>query len=184
MLLIAFYAAVFVASAAGLLACIASLRFERRVEREREDLLATRRSGGRLAPVASLPAPVRRYLEVCGASGDAVITSARLDHAGTAQMSRDARAVPIRGEQLLVSSPPGFVWWGRIRLAPGLWVDARDKFVDGHANMLVVAESTFTLQDARGAELDQGAAAWLEETGPYVPFRFAVDRIALDVVAP
>src|SRR5438128_6409879 len=104
-----------------------------------------------------LPAPVRRYLaRAIGRRGIAVRT-VRLRHGGLFRTTLDGSWVPIRGEQYFSAAPPGFVWRGRIRIAPGLWVDARDRSVDGAGSMRISFESTFTLADSSGAELDQGA---------------------------
>lgn len=149
---------------------LASARFGRRVAAERRELLdlATRPLAADLVPLEGLPPPVRRYLELAGAGTRAPVHSVRLVHGGTARRKPDAEPVPIRGEQVLTANPPGFVWWGRITIAPGIWIDARDELVRGKANMLVRAESAITLQDVSGAELDLGAAirllgelAWL-----------------------
>jgi len=58
---------------------------------------------------------------------------------------------------------------------PGVWIDARDRCIGGRGDMRVVLESSITLFDRAGPELDQGAAlrllselvllpgAWLDE---------------------
>lgn len=142
----------------GAVVVVQGLRFERQVEREARALLAQPGGGAPdLAPLDALPAPVRRYLEVCGASRRAPIRTARLRHGGSFVTGPGRAAMGIRGVQWLTADPPGFVWWGRIRAAPGLWIDGRDRTVGGEGNMLVRAASTVTLVDARGPELDQGA---------------------------
>src|SRR5512142_2072312 len=147
-----------VAGLAGATIAVQGLRFERQVEREARALLA-RPGGGApdLAPLDTLPAPVRRYLEVSGAARHGPIRTARLSHGGQFVTRPGGAPAAIRGEQWLTADPPAFVWWGRIRLAPGVWIDGRDRSVDGEGNMLVRAASTITLADARGPELDQGA---------------------------
>jgi hypothetical protein len=148
-------------AAVGLVALFVNLqgrRFERRVRREARALLsASRAPSADLAPLEALPAPVRRYLEASGAAGHAPIRAARVRHGGTLLPRPGGKPLPIEGEQYLTSDPPGFVWWGRIRAAPGLWIDGRDQVVAGEANMLIRAASTFTLGDVRGPELDHGA---------------------------
>lgn len=42
-------------------------------------------------------------------------------------------------------------------MAPGLWIDARDKVFAGEGRMTVKLASTITIADASGPELDQGA---------------------------
>jgi hypothetical protein len=143
----------------GLIATVQGARFERMVHRNAHELF------GRSSPIplhkastlSQLPAPVQRYLELAGAHRREPVKTARLRHRGTLQLAPDARPSAIRGEQYFTADPPGFVWWGRIRLGPGLWIDGRDRSIDGVGNMYVRAVSTFTLADARGPELDEGA---------------------------
>ena len=117
----------------------------------------------------------------------------RLRHGGTFRPSIEGSWLPIRGEQYFTTSPPGFIWWGRVRLVPGVWIDARDRSIAGAGNMLVSAESTFTLADSTGPHLDQGAllrllgemtwfpTALLDER--YVRWSPIDDRQALAVLA-
>jgi uncharacterized protein DUF6544 len=81
----------------------------------------------------------------------------RLRHAGTFRTALDRPPQPIRGEQYFSSDLPGFVWWGRITMAPGLWVEARDACIGAEGNMLIRLESTYTLDDARGPDMDEGS---------------------------
>jgi hypothetical protein len=43
-------------------------------------------------------------------------------------------------------------------MAPGVWIDARDMSVAGEGSMRVLLDDTVTIADARGPEVDQGAA--------------------------
>lgn len=158
MLWVVFWIAVALVGGAGAITAAQGLRFERRVEREARALLAGAAGGApALVPLDALPAPVRRYLEVSGAAGRAPIRTARLRHGGSFVTAPGKAPMAIRGVQWFRTDPPGFVWWGRIRAAPGLWIDGRDRSVGGEGNMLIRAASTITLADVRGPELDQGA---------------------------
>jgi hypothetical protein len=141
---------------AGLVVTAQGARFAGRVAAEARALWAVP-AGPPARPVdpSALPPPVRRYAEVSGALRRPGARVARLRHVGSFRLGDRWR--PIRGVQYLAADPPGFVWWGRVRLAPGVWVDGRDRSVAGEGNMLIVAASTWTLADARGPELDQGA---------------------------
>jgi hypothetical protein len=153
-----FLVAFVAAGAVGFVISVQRARFEQGVESEARRLFAAAGQGEpQAAAHGSLPAPVRRYLEVSGALGHAPVGSVRLRHGGRLRASLDGAWLPIRGEQYFTAGPPGFVWWGRIRMAPGLWVDGRDLSLGGEGNMLVKAASTFTLGDVRGPEMDQGA---------------------------
>jgi hypothetical protein len=178
MLWLAFWTAVLIVGAFGVVASVNRLRFARRVASEATEMLA---ASGKARPLdrtrlATLPAPVRRYLERALGSRERAVRSVRLRHAGTFRTSLDGKWLPIRGEQYFSADPPGFIWWGRIAMVPGLWVEARDRSVDGIGNMLVRAESTFTLADARGPELDQGALLRLLGEMVWLPTSFLDER--------
>lgn len=170
---IALWACLLLVSLFGLLVSTNSYRFGREVEREARALQALPGApGARRGELAALPAPVRRYLEVSGAaSRTRVVRAVRLTQSGTMTLEPGREPVRLRARQTVTSDPPGFVWWGRVRLGPGLWIDARDKVSGGSAGMRVVLESTKTLQDAAGPELDRGALVrllgeltWLPQT--------------------
>lgn len=73
-------------------------------------------------------------------------------------MSVGGDASPIRGVQIFSSGPPGFVWVGRVRLAPGVWIDARDELVEGRGRMHVLLDDTIAIANATGPKIDQGSA--------------------------
>ena len=107
--------------------------------------------------VDRLPVPVRNYLTRAIGTSTRFLRSARLQQAGTFRPSLDGRWLPIRAEQYFGGDPPGFIWWGRVRVAPGIWIDARDESLNGIGSMLVRAESMVTLADVTGADLDESA---------------------------
>lgn len=167
-------------AAAGALALVVAsqgARFERRVASDARRLFAAG-GEGRPRPGAPevLPAPVRRYLEVSGALGRAPVRSVRLRHGGRFRASLDGGWLPVRGAQYFTTDPPGLVWWGRIRMAPGLWVDGRDISMGGEGNMLVRAASTVTIADSRGPEIDQGALQRLLGEMAWFPTALADER--------
>jgi hypothetical protein len=170
MLTLAVGGAAAVAATLGAAACLQGRRFERRVDEDARSLFAQPAAApAPLAPLAALPPPVRRYLDVSGAARRPAIQFARVRHGGTFVAKAGGAAMPIRGVQYFTADPPGFVWWGRVRAGPGIWIDARDQVVNGEGNMLVRAESTVTLADARGPGLDQGALIRLLGEATWIP---------------
>lgn len=111
---------------------------------------------GEDAGVGALPPPVARYLEICGAAGRKPVKSARVRHFGRFSPA-PGRDMPITGVQYFSADPPGFVWWGRIRLAPFVHADARDSSILGKGRMLVKAAGFITVGDAAGDTLNEGA---------------------------
>lgn len=147
------------AGLAGTVAAANGIRFSRRVAKEARVLVASSQEPPSIAPsrLSDLPAPVQRYTAKAIGGRAHAVRWARLRHGGVFRPSLGGSWLPIRGEQYFSANPPGFIWWGRVRIAPGLWIDARDRSVDGAGNMLVTAESTVTLANATGPQLDQGA---------------------------
>ena len=110
------------------------------------------------------------------------VRTARLRHAGTFRTGPDQRWSPIAGEQYFSAARPGFVWFASMRVAPLVWIQARDRLVDGRGNMLVKPLSAFAIADANGPEIDQGAALrWLAES-VWFPYAFAADAIAWEAI--
>jgi hypothetical protein len=172
---IAIWAGVAFVGTLGAWVNLQAARFERRVKREARSLFASiGDTDAPRVPLDAFPAPVRRYLEVSGAARRAPVAAVRLRHAGTFVPKPGASPLPIRGEQYLMADPPGFVWWGRIRMAPGLWIDGRDRAVGGEGNMLVKAASSITLSDASGPELDQGRCSGSSGSSPGFRRRSAI----------
>ena len=177
MLLMALLALLLLAALATI-AAVNSARFGRRVRRDVAVLWETipeSRPIDRQA-LQRLPQPVRTYLEKALGSRTHFIHSVRLEHGGTFRPALDGGWLAIHGRQYFSLDPPGFVWWGRARLAPGLWVDARDRVLRGVGNMLVSAESSYTLADSSGPELDQGALLRLLGEMAWFPTVFIDDR--------
>ena len=169
---------VLLVGALATIAAVNSARFGKRVRRDVAELwekLPESRPIDRQA-LGRLPRPVRAYLEKALGSRTSCIRTVRLQHGGTFRPALDGGWLAIHGQQYFSVDPPGFVWWGRVRLAPGLWIDARDRVLRGVGNMLVSAESSYTLADSSGPELDQGALLRLLGEMAWFPTVFLDDR--------
>ncbi len=160
MLSLLIWGVLFVVAALGVLITANGFRFGRNVAREARGLWSQAGSARepRLAhDLKGLPPPVRRYLEVALRERKTPVRAVRLRHGGTFRTKAEQPWLPIRGEQYFSVDPPGFVWWGRVRVMPGLWIDARDKSMAGEGSMRIMVASTWTLADVGGPEIDQGA---------------------------
>jgi len=105
----------------------------------------------------ALPAPVKSYLEQAMGLRAAPVKVVRLSHGGDLRPDPGQSWLRIRGDQYFATDPPGFVWWGRASLSPGLSIEACDESVAGAGRMRIKIASTVTVADTRGAEIDQGA---------------------------
>ncbi len=148
-----------VLAAAVALAMVNSRRFAGRVAAETRAMWATVPEARRVdrARMATLPPPVRAYLFKALGDRTSAVRAVRFRHGGRFRTKLDGPWRPIRGEQYEAADPPGFVWWGRLDAGPGLWVDALDRSMSGKGGMRVAFESSVTLFDRSGPELDQGS---------------------------
>jgi hypothetical protein len=164
--------------ALGVVASVNSLRFRRGVARDVRRLWAGAAASNRteLRPMQDLPPPVQRYLAKALRGRSRAVRTVRLRHGGTFRPRLDGGWLSIRGAEYFSAEPPGFVWWGRVRLAPGLWIEARDRSIQGAGSMLVSAESTFTIANTEGPAMDQGALLRLLGEMPWFPTALLDDR--------
>ena len=141
----------------GIVINVNRLRFDRRVAQEMRALVAQPPSSEPIRAPVELPPPVARYRDLA-IGARAPVNTLRVQHGGTFRMKPGAKAMPIHGTQLFTADPPGFVWTGRVRMAPGVWIDVRDMTAAGEGSMRVLLDDTFPLADARGPHIDQGSA--------------------------
>ncbi len=155
--------------------------FRRRVARYVTTLLSTTMSSAGPQQLAarldSLPEPVRRYLSFAIEEGAPATRTVRLEHGGTFRPSPEQRWLPVHGVEYFTAAIPGFVWSARIRPARLTWIDACDRLHNRRGSMLVKMESLFTIANASGPEIDQGASLrWLAEA-IWFPYAFAGEAV-------
>ena len=155
-----------------------SLRFGRHVSREVAQMWAALPDPRPIdrGRIETLPGPVRRYLARAIGEQVRAVRTVRLRHRGAFRTKLDGAFLPIRGEQYFAADPPAFVWWGRVRVVPGLWFDARDRSVAGVGGVRAMAESSFTVVDSAGPEIDQGSLLRLLGEMVWFPTAFLDDR--------
>ena len=79
-----------------------------------------------------LPEPVRRYFRAVLTDGQPMILTADFEHVGTFDMGEAVASwKPFTSRQRVTTSPPGFVWDGRIALLPGVPAHVHDAYVAG-----------------------------------------------------
>ncbi len=103
-----------------------------------------------------LPAPVARHLRQALPPGAPIIRTAELMHAGTFDTSpTGGRWKPFTSRQRVVTRPPGFLWDGRVAMAPGLAVHVHDAYVAGEGILEAALLGLFPLVTLR----DRGEVA-------------------------
>ena len=131
-----------------------------RFEEEKAELIRLARSRPRdlsTANASNLPAPVRRYLEIARTSRDDVTQGAILEQRGALRTAPGKPWMPFTSEQVYAMEPPAFVWLAKARVAPLVWMTAKDRFIGGAGNMHIRLADLVTVVNAHGPEIDQGA---------------------------
>jgi hypothetical protein len=138
---------------------IANLRFRRTVAAEFQTLFANADHAAeivRAADLNRLPPPVRKWLTASGIVERRRISTVHLLQSGAMRPSPRGARMPLNAEQEFSVNPPAFIWYANIHAAPFLSLVARDKYQDGHGNMLIKIGGLYKLADDRGPEMDQG----------------------------
>lgn len=103
-----------------------------------------------------LPEPVARHLRQVLPEGTPIIRAADVVHAGTFNMGPTGEQwKPFTSRQRVVTRRPGFLWDGRVAMAPGLAVHVHDAYVDGEGILEPAILGLFTLVNLR----DRGEVA-------------------------
>ena len=144
---------------AAVVAVAARLRFERRMAREIDTLLAEAPPvTGRVLTDGDLehvPAAVQRWLHHSNVIGTRVPTIVRLRQDGQFQM--EGRGwMPFEAEQYFTIKPPAFLWKAIFRMAPLLSVNGRDQYRAGEASMEMRVLSLLPVANKTGGGLNQG----------------------------
>jgi len=147
----------------AVLAMTSAARFEHNVAVDAEIMWSVPHGAAAMKPncYETVPPPVRRYLEQTICERAPLIRRVILHQTGMFRPSFEGAWLPIKADQYFNADPPGFVWFGRVRMAPGLWIDAHDQSVQGTGRMVVRAESIWALADSTGPGLDESALARL-----------------------
>ena len=117
-----------------------------------------------------------------GVVGQPWIDAVRVKYTGIFRLGADRPWLPIKAEQVYSTNPPGFNWKARRKMF-GLWmVSGSDTYKDGHGHMFGKIAGLYTLFDARGEELDQGAMMrYLNET-TWFPIALLSDYVTWQAV--
>jgi hypothetical protein len=98
-------------------------------------------------------------------------------HGGTFQVSPWMPPRPIRGRQVFDIDVPGFVWSGRVRFLPGLWLDATDEWTEGRGRLEVWLDSALPVASASGFQVDKSEAVRFLAEMAWFPTAFFDPRL-------
>jgi hypothetical protein len=121
--------------------------------------------------LAPLPAPVQRYLRTVLRDGQPLIQDVRLCHEGEFNLGAGTdRWRPFRSEQQVVLHPPGFDWYARVVMLPGLAVRVHDAYIAGEGILRASLAGLYSPLDlADRGELARGELMRLLAESPWYP---------------
>ncbi|RRB00007.1 DUF6544 family protein [Larkinella rosea] len=106
--------------------------------------------------VETLPPVVRKWLISAQVPGKERIQTVQLKQQGQMRTKATGNWMPVEAQQCFTTDKPGFIWSARIKAAPLFYLAGRDKYDQGHGNMLIKALSFWPIANASGKEIDQG----------------------------
>ena len=121
--------------------------------------------------IEGLPPPVQRYFRAVLRDGQSMIATARVAHEGTFNMSETGEQwKPFTSRQWISTKRPGFVWDGRITVAPGMPFRVHDAYVAGEGILHPAALGLVSVMNLRGTpEVARGEFMRYVAEAPLVP---------------
>lgn len=106
--------------------------------------------------LTGLPACVQNWLRHSGVVGKDKVHTVYLKQEGYMCIKPGGKWMPAVAEQYFNTDSPAFVWTVKVDMMPGVQMTGRDRYADGHGNMLIKLYSLFTFADGKGDRIDQG----------------------------
>ncbi len=101
--------------------------------------------------LAGLPAPVQRYFRATLKDGQAMISAATINIAGTFNLSATGQQwKPFTSQQRVITRRPGFLWDAKIAMLPGVTVRVVDSYIAGKGLLQAAIQGLFTVADIQG----------------------------------
>jgi hypothetical protein len=112
------------------------------------------------ADLVPLPDPVKRYLRLTRSVGQPRVHSYHLRFTGRIRSAPESRWMPFEAEQQSFADQPTRLFLMRARMF-GVPVEAFHRALGGHASMQVTLAGAFSLENARGDEMDRAETVTL-----------------------
>jgi len=160
--------------------------FNSQMGREISSLFSEGKSGAGIVVTKGilerLPEPVQRYLAYSGVVGKQIPHSIRLKQVGRIRQDAKSAWMKLEAVEYYSTTPPGFIWKvytpsRRFPLTLG-----RDAYVDGRGSMLIKMLSLFSLVNAAGSEVDQGAMMRYLNEMAWFPAAFLGENISCKAI--
>jgi hypothetical protein len=124
-----------------------------------------------------LPEPVQRYLFYTQIVGKERVRTVRLKQKGFFRTKPDQKWMPLKTEEYFTVDPPGFLWYGKMRMFPFVTVSGIDKFFSGKGSRVIKLMSTIKVEDISGEDCDQAELVRYLNEMVWFPSAFLNDYI-------
>jgi uncharacterized protein DUF6544 len=108
--------------------------------------------------LASLPEPVRRYLEFSGVMGKPLVNRVLIKQTGRIRQGPQKPWMQFRATESYSIDLPGFVWDARAGYGWFPLFTVQDSYTNGHGGMRVRLAGLVPIVNARGPEMDHSSA--------------------------
>jgi hypothetical protein len=129
-----------------------------------------------------LPAPVQRYLTYTGVVGKPMVSTVRLEMTGRIRQAEEQSWMGLEANEFYTVSPPAFTWHATTKMAGLPLVRVRDSYLDGEGGLQVSLLGLVTMDDARGADVDQGSLMRYLNEVMWFPSAFLGDNITWEAI--
>ncbi|MDD5263421.1 MAG: hypothetical protein PHU43_01120 [Candidatus Bipolaricaulis sp.] len=164
---------------------LANLRFDHAADARIREMLANAAAADQVVTEASLeplPEPVQRWLRSAGVVGRQVPATVRLRQEGAIRQAPDAPWMRFSADQYYTIDPTSFIWRVSATASPGFFIRGVDELRDGRGAMRMVVLGLFTVVNASGADMDQGAALRYLQEIVWFPFAALARNISWEAV--
>lgn len=137
----------------------ASSRFNNKVHGEVKNILSHAATASLVVTeerIQDLPSNVQRWVRQSGIIGKRTSNIVHIFQNGSMRSTPVDPWMPFEAEQYFTIDPPAFVWKVTIQAAPVMKILGRDKYQNGHGNMLIKPLGLYTMANSSGKEIDQG----------------------------
>lgn len=107
--------------------------------------------------IKELPRVVQHWMKQSGVIGKEITYSARLTQSGALRPSKTQDWMPVLATQYFNTETPAFVWRVKATMKGSIPISGRDMYADGKGYMLIKPLALFSVVNADGPKIDQGA---------------------------
>lgn len=139
---------------------IANVLFNRRADNEAREVLSSAELDQKdiiqQSALKGLPLCVQNWMQRSGVVGQEKIHTVRLIQKGRMRLKPDKAWMPIEAVQYINVDKPGFVWKARVKMAPLIYLQGKDRYFNGHGSMQIKLFSLLTVVNSQlSEEMDQ-----------------------------